>query len=663
MVNFLVERATSDMLIGPDWAMNVEICDICNRDPGQAKDVVKGIKKRLRSKKPKVQLLALTLLEAIVKNCGDIVHMHVAEKGLLHQMVKIVKKKPDFHVREKILILVDTWQEAFGGPRARYPQYYGSYQELLRIGAVFPQRSERSAPVFTPPQTHPLASDPQNLQKPESRQDTAESSADAEYPTLSLTEIQNARGIMDVLTEMLNALGPENKEELRQEVLVDLVEQCRTYKQRLVHLVNSTTDESLLCQGLSLNDDLQRVLAKHEAIASGTSIKGEPSKPEPARSLVDVDAPLIDTGTSNQSDQGSTSIASLGTQLLLPAPTSTNGPSTTPTKVDPKMDLLSGDFGSPTAENALALVPVGEPQPASPSQQNALAILDMFSQPSTTPSTYSVGEAHPLSPQFQQQQNFHSLQPSLYPNESVAGMTYAQGSSPAWNSQMSQQQQPASPGTQSTNPFPLPPWEAEAEESQIAGSPHAQPMLNNPMPGSSQALAMHNNQMMPGDSHSVSPHNNQLVAANAQQTYLHGMYAHPGTAGQPAIMSNQAMQSNQMEGMYPQQFQGGQPGGLFPQQMPSGHMAYMYSQQMYANQMASYGYGNAQQQNTQFLNQGMSGLSVRDNGVLNNSSYPVSAPSYAPSGKPSKPQDKLFGDLVDLSKFKSTNAPGRAGST
>lgn len=36
------------------------------------------------------------LLETVIKNCGDILHMHVAERDILHEMVKIVKKKVQY---------------------------------------------------------------------------------------------------------------------------------------------------------------------------------------------------------------------------------------------------------------------------------------------------------------------------------------------------------------------------------------------------------------------------------------------------------------------------------------------------------------------------------------------------------------------------------------
>ncbi|KAJ4842973.1 hypothetical protein Tsubulata_017443 [Turnera subulata] len=685
MVNSMVERATSDMLIGPDWAMNIEICDMCNHDPTQAKDVVKGIKKRLTSKNPKVQLLALTLLETIIKNCGDIVHMHVAERDLLHEMVKIARKKPDFHVKEKILILIDTWQEAFGGPRARYPQYYAAYQELLRAGAVFPQKTERSAPVFTPPQTQPLSSYPPNLRNNEFRQEAADTSAESEFPTLSLTEIQNARGIMDVLSEMLNAIDPANKEGLKQEVIVDLVDQCRTYKQRVVHLVNSTADESLLCQGLALNDDLQRVLSRHEAIASGTITSKEKPKPESSGALVDVDSPLVDTGD-NHKRAGGGSTSSSGAadahplnQLLLPAPPTTNG-TMTPVVTNPKIDLLSGDllsgddYNSPKVDTSLALVPVGEPQPTTsqqpttttPQQNNALVLFDMFSDGNNTSIAVNVqpghvaGQINTSTPNFQQQQNFQPPQSGIYTNGNVPNMgspryeqsVYMQVSSPTWNGHLPQhQQQPASPvyGAQNSESLPPPPWEAQPTESgsPVAGTQYPQP-LQVAQVVVTQAPAMPNGMHMQGPQ---PMRNDQAV----------GMYVQPMATGHFPGYNNHALQSNQFVGMHPQAIQGGQYMGMVPQ-LPAqaGMMTPMYPQQMYGNQMAGYGYG--QQQVPQYLEQQMYGLSVRDESGLKNSTYQVSTSSYVPPMKPSKPEDKLFGDLVDIAKFKpAKSGPGKAG--
>lgn len=37
--------------------------------------------------------LSSQVLETLIKNCSDIVHQQVAEKDILHEMVKIVKKK------------------------------------------------------------------------------------------------------------------------------------------------------------------------------------------------------------------------------------------------------------------------------------------------------------------------------------------------------------------------------------------------------------------------------------------------------------------------------------------------------------------------------------------------------------------------------------------
>ncbi|XP_047327863.1 TOM1-like protein 8 [Impatiens glandulifera] len=666
MVNSLVDRATSDHLSGPDWGKNLEISDICNRDATQAKEAIKGIKKRLQSKSSKVQLLTLILLDTLVKNCGDVIHANVVDKDLLCDMVKMAKKKPDFRVKEKILILIDTWQEALGGARAKHSQFYASYLDLLRTGIVFPQRSEKAP----------------SLIKPNKQNGESSSPSEDEFPILSSTEIQNARGIMDVLAEMLNVLEPKNKEDLGQDVITDLVSQCRTYKQRVVHLVNSTSDELLLRQGLALNDELQRLLAKYEAIASGNiPVERPKEKPERPKEKSDktvvveeVDSLLIDTGDTSKHSHRSNSD---------PAQTvAANVTQKTPIKIDPKMDLLSfDDYTPPSEENSLAIVTAGTPQPNTPmaSSQNSLALVEMFPTGGSGGNNHqyasSVGQEYPSTSQYQQQQqqqrqrNYQSCQyeqqpfPMFPQYDQQQQSLYMQGANnnPVWNGQIPQPSspmygqpsspmygQPASPayGSHTNCSFPPPPWETQSMDSDQPLSPPYHPtvqvtqvIITSSHPMSNQG----NQQVIVTQSH---PMPNQGSPRGANE---HNMMYPPPTMnlGLPAPPTIQTYSS--------------------PQIIQTGQTSYGYGsgnqnqqQQMYSNQAAGgygygYGYGYGQQQNTPLVENRMSSLSIKDDSVYRSSSYSSPTPSYV-TPKTANIEDKLFGDLIDLTKFK----PGKA---
>ncbi|KAI4384692.1 hypothetical protein MLD38_002811 [Melastoma candidum] len=67
--DMLVEEAISESLDSPDWSIYLEICDMINHERINSIELIRSIKKRIMVKSPRVQLLALVLLETCVKNC------------------------------------------------------------------------------------------------------------------------------------------------------------------------------------------------------------------------------------------------------------------------------------------------------------------------------------------------------------------------------------------------------------------------------------------------------------------------------------------------------------------------------------------------------------------------------------------------------------------
>ncbi|KAL2899984.1 TOM1-like protein 6 [Bienertia sinuspersici] len=306
-----VDKATSELLVGPDWTMNMDICDFCNSNHWLAKDVVKEVKRRLQHKNPKVQLLTLTLLETMVKNCGEYIHYHIAERKILDEMIKIVKKKADVHVREKILALLDSWQEAFGGPGGKYSQYFWACDELRRSGVNFPQRSPRSAPVITPPATRSPRVAQVGYGMPANSSRRLDEAMSSEVESLSALTLESMRNALELLEDMLQAVNPSDRMSVKDEVIVDLADRCRANQKKLMQMITTTTrDEDLLAQGLEMNDSLQSVLARHDAIASGSPLPNHKKDTNIQQNeSVDPNAKAIEVGDKTPAENGKSPVS------------------------------------------------------------------------------------------------------------------------------------------------------------------------------------------------------------------------------------------------------------------------------------------------------------------------------------------------------------------
>ncbi|XP_050967971.1 target of Myb protein 1 isoform X2 [Labeo rohita] len=271
-----IQNATSAALQAEDWSLNLEICDIINETDDGPKDATKALKKRIVGNKNfREVMLALTVLETCVKNCGHRFHVYVCSRefveGVLVRAI-LPKNNPPMILHDRVLSLIQAWADAFRNT----PSLSGVvsvYEDLRRRGLEFPMTDLDSlSPIHTPNRSIPengVSSSSVSPSHTNSSPATPQSSGQLnpvspEEKQKLTSELDLVKGNLTVMTEMLNNVKPGETSASDAELLQQLYSVCKQMQQRVVELIPNLSEDEMIGELLVINDDLNNAFIRYE---------------------------------------------------------------------------------------------------------------------------------------------------------------------------------------------------------------------------------------------------------------------------------------------------------------------------------------------------------------------------------------------------------------
>lgn len=318
------DKCVNDILGRPDWGANMTFIDLVNgSSQAVTNETVALMKRKISTSNATVVLLALHLIEAMVKNCGDRMHRAINDESFLKELGKVPKRfieKTDStcaEVAELSLDIIQTWGEAFLPRSRQYPNISKLYHELKRDGLPFKaQYDESKVPIFTPAPYIPednrdedaalqaalaaslnsqyqiettsvLESDSRPRHNPGSRSNDNRATAAHQSSASSNNILQTCFSLVDLLKDIV--INSSTAEELRtNELSADISQQLKSYQTNLMVSIEEAVmkEASNLEQLFKANEDVTLLLQTYANVKCG------------GITIDDAKAKIFDIGTS-----------------------------------------------------------------------------------------------------------------------------------------------------------------------------------------------------------------------------------------------------------------------------------------------------------------------------------------------------------------------------
>ncbi|XP_072224962.1 target of Myb1 membrane trafficking protein isoform X1 [Leuresthes tenuis] len=280
-----IELATGSSLPSEDWELNMEICDMINSSEEGCvpKDAIRAIKKRIVGNKNfKEVMLALTVLETCVKNCGYRFHILVTTRDFIEGVLVraiIPRNNPPLVVHDRVLGIIQAWADAFRSS----PDLTGVvsvYEDLRRKGLEFPVTElDGYTPVQGPKKTFP-GNGPAVTTLPAVRLSSTLPLIPPQTSELKLalegnnaftpnqvqklkTELGVVRSNLTMMSDMMSQLDPVTVKQADMELL-ELYTGCKEMQDRIVKIVPRLSEEKLIEELLATNDEMNSAFTRYQ---------------------------------------------------------------------------------------------------------------------------------------------------------------------------------------------------------------------------------------------------------------------------------------------------------------------------------------------------------------------------------------------------------------
>uniref|UniRef100_A0A8C6MKV8 Target of myb1 membrane trafficking protein n=1 Tax=Nothobranchius furzeri TaxID=105023 RepID=A0A8C6MKV8_NOTFU len=360
-----IERATSSSSPSEDWDLNVEICDLINSSEEGPKEALRAIKRRIVGNRNfKEVMLALTVLEFCVKNCGYRFHILVTTRdfveGVLVRAI-IPRNNPPQVVHDRVLRVIQAWADAFRSS----PDLTGVvsvYEDLRRKGLEFPaaqldgystaqgtkkvqavllslsslnlcrlplifgcfchfcasacQTLSGNGPAVTTLPAVRLSSTPQTSDLKLVLEGT--SSITPSQVTKLKTELGVVRSNLTTMSEMMSQLDPVMVKQADMELLEQLYTVCKEMQDRIVKILPRLNEEKLIQELLAANDEMNTAFTRYHRFERRLPNGQSSDKGHTNVNLADLESSVSQSGFASVKSDSSLSLSkpdSLSSQM------------------------------------------------------------------------------------------------------------------------------------------------------------------------------------------------------------------------------------------------------------------------------------------------------------------------------------------------------------